>query len=87
MSEDQAQPAEPPQVTDERMIEVANDVGRSVVRDWAELLANSGADAPTAEELEAASADAFTALEFAHRYGDRYPELSDAVSRRAAERD
>ncbi len=87
MSEDQAQPAEPPQVTDERMIDVANDVGRSVIRDWADLLANSGPDTPTAKELEAASADAFTALEFAHRYGDRFPELSNAVTRRAAERD
>src|SRR5215204_240484 len=33
---------------------------------------------PTAEEMEAASADAFTAIEFARCYGDRYPELVDA---------
>ncbi len=42
---------------------------------------------PTAEDIEAASADAFTALEFAHRYGDRYPEATNEAIRRAAERD
>lgn len=42
---------------------------------------------PTAEDIEAASADAFTALAFAHRYGARYPDATNEAIRRAAERD
>ena len=48
---------------------------------------SSDATAPTAAEREAASADAFTALEFAHRYGDTHPDAVAEVQRRVGERD